>query len=112
MGIADYSTVRTQALGEVYADGVTVMIGMDKRNNHRKGADNPQLNDDLHLYLPETVCWLRTGVSVQVNYTPCHWGGNARCANVVKECQCAGKDSGAQADLLEQGSTIRVRVAC
>jgi hypothetical protein len=35
-----------QALGEVYADGATVMIGMDERNNHRKGADNPQLNDN------------------------------------------------------------------
>ena len=101
-----------QALGEVYANGATVMVRVDECNDHREGADNSKLSDDLRLYIPETVCRFSTDISVRMNKIPCHRGGNARCANVVEECRCAGEDSWARADLLEQGPTICVRFAC
>ena len=87
------------------------MIGVDECNDHREGADKPELGDDLRLYIPKSVRRFRTDISVRMNQIPCHWGGNTRRANVVKECPCAGEDSRARAHFLEQGSTIRVRVA-
>jgi hypothetical protein len=69
--VGDYPTTGTQLLGKVDADGAAVMIGVNEHHDHQKGAYCMELEDDMRLDLPKTVCWSRAHIPMGMDQITC-----------------------------------------